>query len=128
MPAKDGDRYILNIGPTATFQVETVVSPQALQKGLSGRASLTSGTGMLFIFQSLSKQSMWMPDMHFPLDVVWLDENLSVVSITYGLQPCKPDGPCPNASSTYSVKYAIEMPQGDTVKYGFREGLSLSVA
>jgi uncharacterized membrane protein (UPF0127 family) len=127
MPAKDGDRYVLNIGPTATFQVETVVSPHALQKGLSGRKSLASGTGMLFIFPSLSKQSMWMPDMYFPLDVVWLDENLSVSSITYGLQPCEPNKPCPNALSTYSVKYAIEMPQGDAAKYGFRDGLSLSV-
>jgi len=128
MPAKDGDTYILNIGSTGkTFKVETVVSPPALQRGLSGRPSLASGTGMLFIFQALSKQSMWMPDMRFPLDIVWLDENLSVVSITYGLQPCKTTADCPSSSSIYSAKYAIEMPQGDAAKYGFRDGLSLTV-
>ena len=128
MPAKDGDRYTLILGSTGnTFEVEAVVSPQALQRGLSGRTWLHSGTGMLFIFPVLTLQSMWMPDMRFPLDIVWLDENLSVVHITYGLQPCVVKTDCPSSSSKYEAKYAIEMPQGDAAKYGFRNGMSLSV-
>ena len=128
MPAKDGDVYILNVGPDATFQVESVVSPQALQRGLSGRPSLASGTGMFFVFQTLAMQTMWMPDMNFPLDVVWLDETLSVVHISYDLQPCISRTSCPSSSSQYQVKYAIEMPAGDATKYGFRVGITLSVA
>jgi uncharacterized membrane protein (UPF0127 family) len=129
MPAKDGDKYRLVLGSTGTtFEVESVVSPQALQRGLSGRKSLASGTGMLFIFPVLALQSMWMPDMRFPLDIVWLDENLSVVHITYGLQPCLVKTDCPSSSSKYESKYAIEMPQGDATKYGFKNGMSLSVA
>jgi len=129
MPAKDGDTYTLNLGSTGkTFQVECVVTPEALNKGLSGRKSLASGTGMLFIFQSLAMQSMWMPDMNFPLDIVWLDENLSVVHITYGLQPCTTRTSCPNSSSVYESKYAIEMPHGDANKYGFTGGMNLFVS
>lgn len=129
MPAKDGDKYRLVLGSTGnTFQVESVVSPQALQRGLSGRKSLPSGTGMLFIFPVLTLQSMWMPDMRFPLDIVWLDENLSVVNITYGLQPCLVKTDCPSSSSEYEAKYAIEMLEGDATKYGFKNGMNLSVA
>ena len=129
MPAKDGDIYTLQLSSNDnTFKVECVVSPQALQRGLSGRPSLASGTGMLFIFTNLAKQSMWMPDMNFPLDIIWLDETLSVVKITYGLQPCASRENCPSASSVYDSKYAIEMPQGDAAKYGFAEGISLTVA
>jgi uncharacterized membrane protein (UPF0127 family) len=128
MPAKDGDVYILKLSSNDnTFKVECVVSPPALQKGISGRPSLASGTGMFFIFSHLAKQSMWMPDMNFPLDIVWLDETLSVVNITYGLQPCASRESCPSASSIYDSKYAIEMPQGDAAKYGFAEGISLTV-
>jgi len=127
MPANDGDIHILQVN-SSLFRVECVVSAAALQRGLSGRKSLPSGTGMLFIFPSLSKQSMWMPDMHFPLDVVWLDENLSVVNISHGLQPCATKESCPSSHSVYDAKYAIEMVQGDANKYGFREGMNLSVA
>lgn len=129
MPAKDGDKYTLILGSTGyTFEVESVVSPQALQRGLSGRTWLHSGTGMLFIFPVLAVQGMWMPDMRFPLDIVWLDENLSVVKISYGLQPCIVKTDCPNSSSDYKVKYAIEMPHGDATKYNFHNGMTLSVA
>jgi uncharacterized membrane protein (UPF0127 family) len=128
MPAKDGDVYLLRLSSTGkTFQVECVVSAAALQKGLSGRKSLKTGTGMLFIFPMLDKQSMWMPDMRFPLDIVWLDESLSVVHITYGLEPCVSRKKCPSSSSVYASKYAIEMPKGDALRYGFSVGASLTV-
>ena len=129
MPAKDGDTYTLLLSSSGKlFKVECAVSPQALAKGLSGRDKLANGTGMLFIFNDLAKQSMWMPDMKFPLDIVWLDETLSVSHIVYGLQPCTSRESCPSSSSQYDAKYAIEMPQGDATKYGFTKGMNLSVA
>jgi len=128
MPAKNGDTFTLKIGSTdSTFFVECAVTPAALTKGLSGRKSLTSGTGMLFIFSKLKNQSIWMPGMNFPIDVVWLDENLSVVNITYGATPCIEGNDCPSYSSQYSALYAIEMSAGDAKKYGFGTGVELRV-
>jgi len=128
MPAKNGDTFTLQIGSTgSTFFVECAVTSAALTKGLSGRQSLTSGTGMFFIFRMLNKQSIWMPGMNFPIDVVWLDENLSVVNITYAAVPCIEGNDCPSYSSQYSALYAIEMPAGDAKKYGFATGTDLRV-
>ena len=129
MPAQDGDTYTLVLSSTdKIFNVETVVSPDALKRGLSNRKSLKKGTGMLFIFQDLDRQTMWMPDMYFPLDVVWLDETLSVVNITYGLQPCSSRNDCPSSSSVYMCKYAIEMNAGEAATYGFMNGTQLKIA
>jgi len=128
MPAEDGSKYILLLGSTMkTIQVECAVSPSALARGLSGRQTLDSGHGMLFIFPKLGKQGMWMPDMYFALDIIWLDENLSVVHITYDIQPCVTRTECPNYSSVYNAKYAIEMPSGDAKHYSFSPGLTLEV-
>jgi uncharacterized membrane protein (UPF0127 family) len=113
MSVKDGDVYTLLVGEGKTIRVECVVSPQALKQGLSGRKTLDRGTGMLFLFPELRVHTMWMPNMNFPLDVVWLDEQLSVVHISYGLQPCSAGQPCPSVSSVYSTLYAIEVPEGD---------------
>ena len=82
---------------------------------------------MLFLFPELKEHTMWMPDMKFPLDVIWLDEQFSIVHISYGLRPCEPDQTCPSTSSIYSTKYAIEVVAGQAAEYGFRLGQDLKV-
>jgi uncharacterized membrane protein (UPF0127 family) len=126
MPAKDGDRYILLVGDQP-FSVETVVTPQALARGLSGRPFLPRGHGMLFQFETLARQGMWMIEMKFPLDIVWLDEQLTVIHITRGAPPCASRANCPTYSSVKRAKYAIEMNSGDADTYRFREGMKLRV-
>ena len=128
MPAKDGDIYTLLVGSTGkTIQVECAVSPEKLKLGLSGRKGLKDGTGMFFLFPDLRVHTMWMPNMNFPLDVVWLDEQLSVVHISYGLEPCEPRGECPSSSSVYSVQYAIDVVAGAAEKYGIHVGQEFKV-
>ena len=110
-----------------TCSVEIVVSPEAIMKGLSGRDPLPSGHGMLFVFPEISRQSMWMPEMKFSLDIIWLDETLTVVHINYDCKPCKSRSDCTNYSSVYQVKYAIEFKAGDADVYGFSVGKTLGI-
>lgn len=120
MPVKDGDTFVLRIGRdrmAARFPVTAVVSEEATRKGLSGRAMLPRGTGLLFVYRELAIQSMWMPDMNFPLDIVWLDEQFCVAHITYAAQPCDSRESCPTYSSMYRVLYAIEMNAGDAAAF-----------
>ena len=131
MPARNGDVYALRLGGTPKlFRVECVVTAEARARGLSGRDPLKPGHGMLFLFDQLDTQQMWMPDMKFPLDIVWLDENLMVVHVTEYAPPCEdPTGvTCAMYSSKFRVKYAIEMTAGQAGIYGFAPGLQLSVA
>ncbi len=129
MPAQDGDIYRLQIGGGGgqIIKVETVASPSAVKQGLSFRKSLDRGTGMFFVFSTLDYHTMWMPDMNFPLDVIWLDENLDVVHISYGLQPCPTRKMCPVTPSVKMAKYAIEVNEGDARAYGFEIGLKLKL-
>jgi hypothetical protein len=64
--------------------------------------------------QPRPRHSMWMPDMKFPLDIVWLDETLSVINISYDCAPCPSTDECPSISSVWPCKYAIEMNAGET--------------
>jgi uncharacterized membrane protein (UPF0127 family) len=132
MPARDGDTYALRLGATPKlFIVTCAVTPAVRTRGLSGREPLLPGHGMLFLFDTLAVQGMWMPDMRFPLDIVWLDENMTVVHVTEGAQPCPPAPDatnCPTHSSRFRAKYAIEMTAGQAGSYGFVPGLQLSVA
>ena len=123
----DGDILRLSVDSRAPTTVEVVISPEAIMKGLSGREPLPSGHGMLFVFPEISRQNMWMPEMKFTLDIIWLDETFTVVHITYDCKPCKSRSDCTNYSSVYQVKYAIEFKAGDADTYGFSVGTHLTV-
>lgn len=57
-----------------SIPVEVVQTSEAVRKGLSGRASLASDSGMLFIFSKPDIYQFWMPDMHFPIDIIWIND------------------------------------------------------
>ncbi len=66
-----------------TLTLELVHSPESVEQGLSGRASMQSinGTpmdGMLFVFPQRAKHGFWMPNMQFDLDIIWFDQETVV--------------------------------------------------
>jgi uncharacterized membrane protein (UPF0127 family) len=61
----------LKVGNTV-FTVELATSTIAQARGLSFRASLSEGHGMLFIFNQPAVQNFWMKDMNFSLDMIWI--------------------------------------------------------
>jgi hypothetical protein len=52
--------------------VEIRRTPAELSAGLSGRLGLPPNQGMLFIFKRKDYHSFWMPDMNFPIDIIWI--------------------------------------------------------
>lgn len=55
--------------------------------GLSDRKSLDPQQGMLFVFDEVDSQGIWMKDMNFSLDILWLDEQKRVVLIEKDIAP-----------------------------------------
>ena len=62
--------------------VEVASTSAAIQKGLSGRPSLDPDRGMLFVFTVPDRYRFWMPDMHFPIDIIWIDTEGTVVGVS----------------------------------------------
>ena len=55
--------------------VEVARTPAAAQHRLSGRESLAADKGMLFIFNKPDYYRFWMPNMNFPIDIIWISQN-----------------------------------------------------
>ncbi len=70
-----------------TFKVKVASDNQALETGLSKTPSLEPDEGMLFVFGSPSYWPIWMKDMSYPIDIVWLDQNKNVVSVDHNVMP-----------------------------------------
>lgn len=56
-------------------------------RGLSGRESLPSDSGMLFIFPDQHYHGIWMKDMNFALDIIWLNDIMEVVHLERDVSP-----------------------------------------
>jgi uncharacterized protein len=102
--------------------VELATTPAAQQRGLMFRKSLAEREGMLFVFDTSDFRAFWMQNCLIPLDIIWVDEASTIVSIAESVPPCKMPGcdpPCasndcpqyPPRTGTKS-KYVVEVQAG----------------
>lgn len=103
-------------------------TPKGQQKGLSGRKSLASDRGMLFVFKTPDYYSFWMKGMKFPIDIIYL-RGEKVVTIYKNIQPPK------SANDTSLPVYTPEEPSDKVIevnanfsdKHGLKKGDSVSI-
>lgn len=69
------------------LEVEIADSVGERATGLSGRASLPQDMGLLFVFDHDARWGVWMPDMKFSIDVIWLNRKKEIVDIKKNLSP-----------------------------------------
>jgi uncharacterized membrane protein (UPF0127 family) len=101
--------------------VEIATSSAAHQKGLSGRRLLDADRGMLFIFSRPDRYRFWMPDMYFPLDMIWIQDNKVVdidKDVSNEFNPAAPKFYTPSSA----VRYVLEVNAGFSMRHGIRIG------
>ena len=117
----------VHIGSTAVA-VEVADTPAAREQGLSGRASLPEGRGMLFVFDTPGNHGFWMKDMNFSLDIIFADASGTIVTVYQNLSPdsyrkTPPDIFYPTAPA----KYVLEIPAGFAAAHGIGVGQQLVI-
>jgi uncharacterized membrane protein (UPF0127 family) len=90
-------------------------------KGLAIKDSLNEIEGMLFVFSEPRQYAFWMKDMKFPIDIIWLDSNKTVVHVEHSLDPCGPVS-CETYRPGADSLYVLETVAGFADKYGVIEG------
>ena len=84
------------------------------ERGLSGRTSLAADAGMWFEFEQDGKYSIWMPDMNFAIDIIWISSDFKVVQIANNVLP--EPGVSENKLKHYinqsPARYVLEVPAG----------------
>lgn len=79
-------------------------------QGLSDRKNLEENNAMLFVFPSATQQCMWMKDMRFSIDMVWVNENKEVIKIAQSVAP----ETYPKTFCADNTKYVLEFAAGET--------------
>jgi uncharacterized membrane protein (UPF0127 family) len=69
-----------------SLSVELAKTAAEREQGLSGRDSLTTD-GLLFIFPKSGYPGIWMKNMRFPIDIIWIGADLKIVHIEENVSP-----------------------------------------
>lgn len=78
-------------------------------RGLSGTATLPEDMGMFFVFPADGHHGIWMKQMKYPIDIIWLDSVLKVVHIEEQISPLTfPKTFHPETAA----RYVLEVPSG----------------
>jgi len=93
-------------------------------QGLSGISILEENEGMLFIFEKSDPHGIWMKDMRFPIDILWIDDNLRIVDVKKNALPeSYPEVFIPKEKA----KYVLEVNTGFSDVFDVNVGDSISL-
>lgn len=102
--------------------VDIALTDKQVQDGLAIKNSLNENEGMLFFLGEPRKASFWMKNMKFPIDIIWLNENFSIVHIEHELQPCKSVFDCKSYTPNSEALYVLETIDGFAKKHALKIG------
>jgi len=118
------DNKTVLAAPGGALQVEVADTAETRFKGLSGRESLPDNEGMLFVFDDISSSNCFvMRDTLVDLDMVWLDENKSVVTIEADVKP--ESYPAESFCPSEPAKYGLEIASGQAGELAIEIGKEL---
>jgi uncharacterized membrane protein (UPF0127 family) len=109
-----------------TFSVEIADTQEEQALGLMFRDSMPADQGMLFIFPNEARRSFWMKNTRIPLDIMYFDAELKMVSISADTPPCRVSR-CPSYPSTGPAMYVLELNAGLASKLGVGPGDQLAI-
>ncbi|MEI6346031.1 MAG: DUF192 domain-containing protein [bacterium] len=118
--------YDVQIG-TTIIPVEIADVPSTMEKGLSGRFHLPSKQGMLFIFPVSDLYAFWMPNMNFPIDLLWISSEKKIVGFEQSMQPEKDLKNPHYYRPSEPVEYVIEVNAGFVKSHHLTVGQEVNI-
>lgn len=107
-----------------TYKLEVVKTSQELEKGLAKFESIKDDQGMLFIFDTPGRWNIWMKDMKFNIDIIFLNENKEVVTIFKNVKFETHENPFEyrKYQPDFDSKYVIELKEGEIAQNKIKIG------
>ena len=96
----------------------------AYETGLAGRPCIPPDRGIVFTFKRAGHFSIWMKDMRFPIDVVWIGPNHRVVWVERNLAPSTYPRHFKNRGA--SALYILEIGAGRAKSLGIARGTQIA--
>lgn len=107
------------------IKAEVADTPLKRAEGLMSKKSLPADEGMLFIFNNADYHGIWMMNMSFSIDILWIDKDLKIVDIMEDAQPCTFN--CPIYTPSEKAAYVLEVNSGFVKQNGIKTGDTIRI-
>lgn len=97
----------------AKLNIEMAKTNFEIQTGLMYRDAMKENQGMLFVFNEIAERNFYMKNTRFPLDLIFLDHNKTVVSFQENAKPFN-ESPLP---SNALAQFVLEVNAGLAEKW-----------
>lgn len=104
-------------GASVSVLAEIASTDETRAAGFMFRKRIPDGTGMLFVYDSDGVLSFWMKNTPSPLSIAYIDRKGQIKDI-FDMKPYNLN----SVTSTGSVRYALEVPQGYFARAGIHAG------
>ena len=108
------------IGATA-LDVEITQTARDRERGLSGRDAIGEADGMLFVFPEAGRHGIWMKDMRFDIDIVWVADR-KIIDIAPRVPYVQTTQELPIYYPRLPADWVIEVPAGTAEREGWKIG------
>lgn len=105
------------------INAEVPITPAQKEKGLGGRAGLAPDQGMLFVFEKPGQYFIWMKDMKFPIDILWISSSHTVVGVERDVKPNT--YPSKFANKDKPAQYVLELKANRSTELGVTLGTAV---
>lgn len=122
---KEGELTVLSTETDfkkANFDIEIAETEYETQTGLMYRKSMKEDRGMLFIQPSESLQYFYMKNTEIPLDIIYINTGMKIVSFQKNAEPFNEN----TLPSNAPAKYVLEINAGLSDQFGLQVGDSIS--
>ena len=103
------------------IRAEVAATPDERERGLMHRRQMGANQGMVFLFDQLAAQCMWMKNTLIPLSVAFIANDGRILNIE-NMAPQTEDNHC----AAKPARYALEMNRGWFSKHGITAGMKIS--
>ena len=103
---------------TRKIDIEIADEDVKRAQGMMWRRSMSDSQGMLFIFDKEEPRSFWMKNTYIPLDIIYVNSLMEIVSIRHNTKPFEEW----SIPSEYPAQYVVEVIAGFCYNYNIEAG------
>jgi uncharacterized membrane protein (UPF0127 family) len=118
----NGFRQVNVIVNGAVLVADIAATDEQMTRGLSVKDNLDENEAMLFVFDEEAEHTFVMKNMKFPIDIIWIDADKTVVHIEHNLQPCSSGLFCPTYKPNDDSLYVLETIAGFAERHDIVKG------
>lgn len=109
------------------YSVEIADDDASRARGLMFRDAMADDAGMFFIHDRTEYLAYWMRNTRIPLDILYFDEGLRLVSQQRDVPPCLSGVGCPTYPSAAPARFVLELNAGQAARLSLEDGALLEL-